>query len=160
MAIAGSISIFLSFVVSIYVLIASVLSARLNRRDFLNSAKNGVISICLLLIIATICLINSLVNLDFSLKYVALNTSTDLPLIYRVTALWAGQAGSLLLWSLVLSIFSAMVVIFNRNNNTKFYSYVITTLAAVSFFFIFLIAFVENPLPRIFYPFIINFSTQ
>ncbi len=145
MAIAGSISIFLSFVVSIYVLIASVLSARLNRRDFLNSAKNGVISICLLLIIAAICLINSLVNLDFSLKYVALNTSTDLPLIYRVTALWAGQAGSLLLWSLVLSIFSALVVIFNRNNNTKFYSYVITTLAAVSCFFLFLIAFVENP---------------
>jgi len=152
MAIAGSISIFLSFVVSIYVLIASVLSARLNRRDFLNSAKNGVISICLLLIIAAICLINSLVNLDFSLKYVALNTSTDLPMIYRVTALWAGQAGSLLLWSLVLSIFSAMVVIFNRNNNTKFYSYVITTLAAVSFFFIFLIAFVENPFQKL--PFI------
>ncbi len=152
MAIAGSISIFLSVVVSIYVLIASVLSARLNRRDFLNSAKNGVISICLLLIIATICLINSLVNLDFSLKYVALNTSTDLPLIYRVTALWAGQAGSLLLWSLVLSIFSALVVIFNRNNNTKFYSYVITTLAAVSFFFIFLIAFVENPFQKL--PFI------
>ena len=85
MAETGSISIFLAFVISIYVLIASIYGVKTRKRDFVKSAENGAIGVCFLLIIATLALLHSLVNLDFSLKYVALNTSTDLATIYRFT---------------------------------------------------------------------------
>ena len=149
MAETGSISIFLAFVISIYVLIASIYGVKTRNRGFVKSAENGAIGVCFLLIIATIALLHSLVNLDFSLKYVALNTSTDLATIYRFTSLWAGQAGSLLLWSLVLSVYTAIVVFQNRNRDRELMPYVLATLATVSIFFIGLITFIESPFEKL-----------
>ncbi len=145
----GSISILLAFAISTYVLFASLYGAKSQRKDFIKSAENGAIAVCALLLIATIALLNSLISLDFSLKYVALNTSTDLSKIYRFTSLWAGQAGSLLLWCLVLSIYTSVVVIQNRNRSRQLMPYVLATLTAVSIFFIFIIAFVENPFQKL-----------
>ncbi|MBI4228207.1 MAG: heme lyase CcmF/NrfE family subunit, partial [Deltaproteobacteria bacterium] len=123
--------------------------AKTKRNDLIKSAENGSLAVCFLLIIATISLIHALLNLDFSLKYVALNASSDLATIYRITALWGGQAGSLLLWCLILSIYTSLVVIQNRRKNRGLMPYVLTTLAAVSAFFIFLIAFVESPFEKL-----------
>ena len=46
---------------------------------------------------------------DFRLAYVACNSARSLPLIYKLSAVWAGQSGSLLLWLLILSLFSLAV---------------------------------------------------
>jgi cytochrome c-type biogenesis protein CcmF len=154
MAETGNISIFLSLVISIYVVVASVIGVKTRNRSLIHSAENGAIAIFVLLIIATISLVVSLINLDFSLKFVALNTSTDLSPIYRFTALWAGQAGSLLLWSLVLSAYTFFVVIQYRNQDKQFIPYVIAILCAVSTFFLFLIAFIESPFEKL--PFAAN----
>ncbi|MEQ9618848.1 MAG: heme lyase CcmF/NrfE family subunit [Deltaproteobacteria bacterium] len=145
----GKISILLAFAISIYVVLASVYGAKTNRRDFVKSARNGTVAVFILLFIAIISLLHSLINLDFSLKYVALNTSTDLPVIYRITSLWAGQAGSLLLWVFILSIYSAIVVLQTKNKNRALMPYVIATLGAVSVFFLFITAFVENPFEKL-----------
>lgn len=148
----GSISIFLAFIISVYVLIASIYGVKTHKWDFVRSAENAAIAVFFLLLIATIALLHSLINLDFSLKYVALNTSTDLAMIYRFTSLWAGQAGSLLLWCLVLSIYTAIVVLQSRNKDRELMPYVLATLATVSIFFISIITFVENPFEKL--PFI------
>ncbi len=92
MAETGYISVLVAFVLSIYIVFASVYGAKSGRRDFVDSARNAALAIFFLLLIAILALLHSLVNLDFSLKYVAMNTSTDLPVIYRMTSLWAGQA--------------------------------------------------------------------
>ena len=141
----GRISVILAFAISVYVVFASVYGARSGKSDFVMSARNGVYAVFFLLLIATIALLHSLVNLDFSLKYVALNTSTDLPVVYRFTSLWAGQAGSLLLWSLILSIYSALVVLDTRSRSRLLMPYVIAVLAAISVFFTFVVGFVESP---------------
>ena len=52
----------------------------------------------------------ALVTHDFHLLYVADNNSTATPLIYSITGLWSALTGSLLLWGLVLAVFSALVV--------------------------------------------------
>lgn len=148
----GSISIFLAFIISVYVLFASIYGARTRKWDFVTSAENAAIAVFFLLLIATIALVYSLLNLDFSLKYVALNTSTDLATIYRFTSLWAGQAGSLLLWCLVLSVYTAIVVLQSRNKDRQLMPYVLATMATVSIFFIGIIAFVESPFEKL--PFI------
>ena len=145
MAETGYVSILVSFILSIYVVLASVYGAKSGRRDFIDSARNAALAIFFLLLIATLALVYSLVNLDFSLKYVAMNTSTDLDTIFRITSLWAGQSGSLLLWALVLAVYMAIVVMQTRGKSRELMPYVIATLGAISIFFTFIIAFVESP---------------
>lgn len=145
----GSISILLSFYVSIYSLVFSLTGVWKRKEDFIKSAENGLVAIFFLLLIASGSLIYELVTLNFSIKYVALNTSTDLPIIYRISSLWAGQAGSLLLWSLILSAYTAVVVYQNRNSDKSFQPYVNATLACISVFFLFLIAYIENPFEKL-----------
>ncbi len=145
----GTISILLAFAVCVYGAVASIVGAKTKNRDLIRSSENTAIAICVLLLIATLSLIHGLVNLDFSLKYVALNTSTDLPMIYRFTALWAGQAGSLLLWSFVLSIYIAIVVYQNSKARKLMTPYVNATLFTVLIFFLILNAFVESPFEKL-----------
>ena len=143
----GSIAILLSFFITIYSLAACAVAARTESRAFALSGGNGIVSVAFLLLIAVCCLVYELVTLDFSLRYVALNTSTDLPVIYRVTALWAGQAGSLLLWSFILSLYAAFVVLRSRKKGGD--PYVNAVLCIVSLFFLFLIAYVEDPFEKL-----------
>ena len=145
----GTISILLAFAVCVYGAVASIVGAKTKNRDLIRSSENTAIAICVLLLIATVSLIHGLVNLDFSLKYVALNASTDLPMIYRVTALWAGQAGSLLLWCFILSIYVAIVVYQNSKARKLMTPYVNATLFSVLIFFLILIAFVESPFEKL-----------
>ncbi|MGQ0794314.1 MAG: heme lyase CcmF/NrfE family subunit [Deltaproteobacteria bacterium] len=145
----GNISIFLAFVISVYTLVASAVGAKTNRRDLVKSAEHGAYAMWFLLTIASISLVHALVTRDFSLKYVASNTSRDLSTVYTVTAFWAGQAGSLLLWAWILSIYTALVVLLNRGKSRLMMPYVLATLAGVSCFFIYLIAFVESPFEKL-----------
>ena len=75
----GSIAILLSFFITIYSLAACTVAARTESRAFALSGGNGLVSVAFLLLVAVCCLVYELVTLDFSLRYVALNTSTDLP---------------------------------------------------------------------------------
>ena len=143
----GSIAILLSFFITIYSLIACAVAAKTGSRAFAQSGGNGLVSVAFLLLVAVFCLVYELVTLDFSLRYVALNTSTDLPVIYRVTALWAGQAGSLLLWSFILSLYAAFVVLRSRKKGGN--PYVNAVLCVVSLFFLFLITYVEDPFEKL-----------
>ncbi|MGH7800040.1 MAG: heme lyase CcmF/NrfE family subunit [Thermodesulfobacteriota bacterium] len=145
----GSISIFLAFLISVYAVFASLIGARIRKREFLNSAENAALAVFFLLTIASASLIHALITRDFSLKYVASNTSRDLSTIYTVTAFWAGQAGSLLLWAWILSIYTVLVVLLNRKKSRELMPYVLTTLAAISSFFIYLVAFVESPFEKL-----------
>ena len=149
MAETGSISIFIAFIISAYVLISSLIGAKTRRREFVRSAENGAFAICFLLTIACLSLVHGLLTRDFSLRYVAMNTSTDLSTIYTITALWAGQAGSLLLWSWILSVYMALAVLWGRRHDRKFMPYVLVVLAAVSCFFTYLIGFVESPFEKL-----------
>lgn len=149
MAETGTISIFLAFVISLYVLAASFIGGKTGKVEFIKSAENGAFAVFFLLTIASASLIHALLTRDFSLKYVAMNTSIDLSTVYTVTAFWAGQAGSLLLWAWMLSAYTALVVLGNRRKNRGFMPFVLTTLAAVSSFFILLICFVESPFEKL-----------
>lgn len=148
----GSICLFLSFVISVYTIFASLVGAKTRKREFTNSAENGALAVLVLLTIASGSLIHALLTRDFSLKYVSSNISRDLPILYSITAFWAGQAGSLLLWAWILSIYTALVVLLNRRKSRELMPYVLVSLAAISSFFIYLVAFVESPFEKL--PFI------
>ncbi len=141
----GNVCVYFAFFLSLYTVASSLIGARYKHRDLVESGRNSAISIFILLIIVSLSLVYELINTNFNLRYVALNTSTDLPTIYRFTALWAGQAGSLLLWCLVLSFFSSIVVFVSNKRDLDYQPYVVVVLYTVLAFFLYLITFVENP---------------
>lgn len=145
----GQISLALAFILSLYAMFSFLFGARTRRRDFIESGARALYVILFLLIVASASLVYSLLTLDFSLKYVASNTSSDLSPVYRFTAFWAGQSGSLLLWTLILGFYSAAIVWFNRRTRSELLPYVALTLAAISSFFLFLITFVESPFEKL-----------
>src|SRR3989449_4323617 len=62
-----------------------------------------------LVVIATAILLRALLRHDFTLEYVAAYSSSTLPTQYTIAALWGGQKGSLLFWSLLLTLFTTIV---------------------------------------------------
>ena len=82
---------------------------------------------------------------DFHNAYVAEHSNRDLLTYYKVAALWAGQEGSLLFWTWLLSIYSALVVWQNRRKNRQLMPYVVSVLMGVGTFFSLLVFFVANP---------------
>lgn len=85
---------------------------------------------------------------DFSVQYVAAHSNTQLPLIYRLTAVWGGHEGSLLLWGLMLTGWSAAVT-FSRSLPGAFEARVLAVLGLVGVgFWLFLLA-TSNPFARL-----------
>ena len=68
---------------------------------------------------------------DFSFELVAQNSSTDTPAFYKLTAMWSSQAGSLLLWVFLLSVFSSAVLFLTRHRLRDIAPYATAVLGGV-----------------------------
>ena len=90
------------FVIAVYGAVAWLLGHRNGQRELLDSARNSVWAVAALNVIAAGVLINGLVTHDFQFKYVYSYTSSDMDVGYILSAFWAGNEGSLLLWAVVL----------------------------------------------------------
>ena len=101
-----------------------------------------------LIALAYVCLSLAFVNSDFSVAYVAANSHTDLPLAYRLTAVWGAHEGSLLLWVLMLSAWTLAVSVFNRNLPENITALVLAVLGAVSVGFLLFMLTTSNPFER------------
>ena len=141
----GALAILLAFCISLYAIAGSVIG-RLKRNPFLIlSGERAVYCNWFLLTTAAGILVYALLTNDFRLAYVAGNSNRAMPVIYKFTAWWGGQAGSLLLWSWLLSTYAAIVVFTNRRKHRDFMPYVVAVLASVQAFFLILNVFVANP---------------
>ena len=141
----GALSILLAFCFAVYAVVASVVG-RFKRNAFLAvSAQRSVYSVWLLLTIASGLLIYSLETGDFRLGYVAAHTDASMSPVYKFTAWWGGQEGSLLLWAWLLSTYSAIVTFTNRRKFRDMMPWVTAVLMATETFFLILISFVLSP---------------
>jgi cytochrome c-type biogenesis protein CcmF len=95
------------------------------------------------------CLIASFVGDDFSVAYVAENSNTALPMFYRVTALWGAHEGSLLLWILLLALWTVAVAIGASRLPARFAARVLGVLGVVSFGFLLFTLATSNPFLRL-----------
>jgi len=94
-------------------------------------------------LLSSVSLLHAFLTRNFQVDYVARYSSSDLPLFYTVTAFWAGQEGSLLLWVFLLAIFT---VIFWYSARNKVYAGIATGIVATALSFFFLVISVPaNP---------------
>ena len=96
-----------------------------------------------------VCLTWSFVTSDFSVAYVAQHSNTQLPMEYRFGAVWGGHEGSLLLWVLILSGWTAAVALFSRSLPVEMVSRVLGVLGLIAFGFTLFILFTSNPFSRL-----------
>jgi cytochrome c-type biogenesis protein CcmF len=95
------------------------------------------------------CLVASFVNLDFSVRYVAENANSALPMVYRVSALWGAHEGSLLLWIFLLAVWTVAVAIGTTRIPPRFSARVLGVLGVISFAFLLFTLCTSNPFLRL-----------
>ncbi len=149
LATVGSAALLLVMALAVYATGASI-AAGLNRdRRLMRSASNAVFGAFAGTVVAALALLVALVRHDFSIAVVAQHTSRELPTPYLLTALWASQPGSLLLWLLVLTGAASLVMRQNRRRNRELMPWVTAVLGATMVFFATMAAIVSSPFEHV-----------
>jgi cytochrome c-type biogenesis protein CcmF len=145
MAELGSYAIALALAAALWSIVASIVGAVRKRDDIVRSAEGGIYAMALAVTVASFSLLSVLVTSDFSVQYVVDYTSRALDLPYKIAAMWAGQGGSLLLWTWISSILAVIITVQNRRKGWGVAPYAVTTFAIVSGLFAALVLFIESP---------------
>ena len=95
------------------------------------------------------CLVTSFVQFDFSVRYVAENANSALPLFFRISAVWGAHEGSLLLWIFVLSVWTVAVTLRSRALPPSFVARVLGVLGLLSVGFLLFTLATSNPFLRL-----------
>ena len=146
MADFGTISLMAALAVCIYGSVVPHFGVKNNNWNLISSAQNASILSFILIAVSSGILINALIISDFSIFYVWRHSSTDMPLIYKITSFWGGLEGSLLFWILVQSFFAMIVAFRYQYSNREIIPYVIATLNAIMAFLLVLLIGWSNPL--------------
>ncbi len=145
----GIITSALALVAAWYAVVAGVVGA-LNRNDrWVRSARNAALLTFPLLTVASLTMVISQVNGDFQIEYVWATTERASDLFFKLTALWGGQAGSLLFWSWLMSLFAAGALLLNWRSERRLMPYVIAFTMGTLGFFLILTVLIENPFSRL-----------
>jgi cytochrome c-type biogenesis protein CcmF len=141
----GALSILLAFCLTVFAVVSAV-TGKYARRPFLViSAERAVYAAWILLTVASAVLISALIGGDYRLAYVAGHSNRAMSGLYKFTAWWGGQEGSLLLWSWLLSTYSAVVVFTNRRKFREMMPIVVAIMMTTLAFFVGMITFVASP---------------
>ncbi|MDO9085581.1 MAG: heme lyase CcmF/NrfE family subunit [Anaerolineaceae bacterium] len=141
-------SLVITLIVSIYAVVAAVIGERKNLYKFVESARLALLLTFPLLTITVISLIALLVNQNYEVQYVYNVTSSTMPLYLKITALWGGQAGSLVFWAWLMSAFGSAVTLRRWDRDLDLLPWVIVVTSVTLAFFLFMVIAFENPFIR------------
>jgi len=145
----GELSLWIALLMGLWAVTLSFAGGYLKREDLITSGERGLYATTGFVVLASLGLWTALLGSDFSLRYVASFTSANLPIVYKFSAFWGGQAGSMLFWCLVLAGYAAAATFTNRTKNRALMPWVTGTNAAVLLFFVAATALASNPFERL-----------
>jgi cytochrome c-type biogenesis protein CcmF len=150
--VAGKACLILAFATSLYGIGASLYGARSRRREWIASGRRAVYALAGTVVVAFVLLEAAFLRSDFSFQLVFSHSSTTTPTFYRLAAAWSSQEGSLLLWLLLLSLWSSAVLYGTRHHLRELAPYATAVLLGFGAFFAGLLVFLETPFERIIGP--------
>ncbi len=139
----GNFSLMAVVVLCGYAVLASLVGAGKRSSALVNSARRALIAAAGFSALSVISLGALFLADDFRFEAVASYSSAALPLAYKISAIWAGNDGSLLFWTFLMLVFAASAVILRRDD--PLIPQVVTTLAGVTLFFAYMNTWVCNP---------------
>ena len=134
-----------ALLISIFGIGAGIWGGRKRLLPMSDTSFHAVYAVAALTISAAIILWYALLSDSFQLSYVWNHSERAMPIGYKFAAIWGGQAGSLLFWTILLSIYSVIVAMTYRHKLNVLMPYVNAALLTVSLFFLTLLVFAENP---------------
>jgi cytochrome c-type biogenesis protein CcmF len=138
----------ITLIVSLYGIYAAVRGVRSNSLAWVESARKAMLLTFPLITIVSLAIVVLLVGRHYEVQYVYNVTSNSMPLYLKITALWGGQAGSLIFWSFLMSAFASAVTLRKWDRDREFLPWVIVVSLVTLAFFLFLSVFIENPFVR------------
>ncbi|OCA91066.1 cytochrome C biogenesis protein [Bacillus sp. FJAT-27225] len=138
-------TIFVGLALAIYSLLGTTYGIATKNQKLINSGKGAAFGLFISATLAMLSLFYLLGTSQFQFEYVNDYTSSELPVIYKLTALWAGNAGSLLLWTFFLTLYIVMIVFSRKMKGNPMVPYIMSILMANAVFFFLVLAFVANP---------------
>ena len=118
----------------------------------LNISQNILLSASRLhfpiILISFLCLIITFVGEDYSLDYVSKNSNSSLPLIYKISAAWAGHEGSMLLWCVVSSFWMFLASIYSTNLTRRLRINFLAIMGLLNLGFLLFVVATSNPFDR------------
>jgi cytochrome c-type biogenesis protein CcmF len=145
MALVGRALLILGLAVTVYGIGASLYGARTGRSEFVDSGRRSVYALAGLMACAFAILVSAFLRSDFSYNIVASGSSTTTPTVYKAAAVWSTQQGSLLLWILLLSLWSSLALFLTRRRVREIAPYATAVLLGFAAFFTALTVFFANP---------------
>ena len=149
MADIGYLCLAISLVLAAYSSIIYFIAGKTKSLNLYTSAQRAAYAVFGLVTLSSLALYYSLFTRDFQVHYVAQYSNSALSWFYTGAAFWAGQAGSLLFWGWLLTIFSIIVIVQNRNRNKELLPYTMGVISVTTFFFLYLLVFKSNPFEKL-----------
>jgi cytochrome c-type biogenesis protein CcmF len=155
---AARVLLVLALAIAVYGILASIYGALARRGSparrrgsgaWIDSGRRSVYALAGTVAVCFLILEAAFLRSDFSFEVVASHSSTTTPAFYRATAPWSSQEGSLLLWVLLLSAWSSLIVFFTRRRVREIVPYATATLLGFAAFFLALLVFLESPFDRL-----------
>jgi cytochrome c-type biogenesis protein CcmF len=148
----GQLAIALAFALALAQATLGLAGAARGDPAWMGAARSTAHGQLVFVAIAFGCLAYAFVANDFSVQYVASNSNSALPLHYRVAAVWGGHEGSVLLWVLILAVWTVAVTVFSRALPEEMLARVLGVMGLVSSGFLAFMLFTSNPFDRLLPP--------
>ncbi|HKV45539.1 MAG TPA: cytochrome c-type biogenesis CcmF C-terminal domain-containing protein [bacterium] len=145
MADLGRFSLLAAFVLALYAVAAAALGGRARRPEIVQSAVRALWVVAALEVVAAGVLALALARRDYTFAYVISHVSNAQALVYDLTSFWGGMEGSLLLWALILSAYTALAVRAVASDHPRLLPGVTGVCAGVAVFFLFMLTSVTSP---------------
>src|SRR5438105_235209 len=145
MAQLGSYALLFALALSGYSFVAGLVALmRPGSERMGETARRAGIAVCACVFLASLVLVVSAFQDDFSIAYILHHSNHDLPAPYKFATLWSGQEGSLLFWSLLLGAYG-LVLRLRHKTDPRLFAYASVVIAAVQVFFLLLLNFAAHP---------------
>lgn len=145
----GQFALILSLCLSVALFLMPLVGAHYGSHLLMRSGPSLATGFFFFVAFAFFCLTYSFIYDDFSVSYVASHSNSLLPIQYKISAVWGGHEGSLLLWILMLAGWTLAVAVFSRSLPLDMQARVLSVMGFVAIGFLSFILFTSNPFDRL-----------
>jgi len=146
----GHFALIIAFAISIVQSVVPLIGAAKNDAALISIARPAALTQFLFVGLAYAALTHAFIVHDFSVLYVSQHSNLIQPLMYRISGVWGSHEGSLLLWALIVSVWTIAVAAYSKNLPEILMARVLAVMAMISTGFLAFMLFTSNPFERIF----------
>ncbi len=146
----GQLCLVIALCLAVLQFVLPLAGAQFNRQGLIATARPAAHGQFLFLLLSFACLATAFMQDDFSVLYVANNSNTELPTLFKFAAVWGAHEGSLLLWALSLGLWTSAVALFSRSLPKLMTARVLGVMGGIATGFTAFVLFTSNPFERIF----------